>query len=114
MPILLLVFGAASVVLDQMAWRDFRKRKFSTFEEKQKFRMMLFWGPWGSYRYLRLVRKKTTSLPLYVKTLSAIGLLLLIWVGGQNAPMGPRLVITALALTTLCEAYVAWKSRHLQ
>jgi hypothetical protein len=113
-PIVVLLYAAVTILLSQIAWRDFRRRKFSSLEEKQRFkRMLLSWG--GSYRYLRGVRRKGLPLALpYAKILSAITLLILVWLLGRDGPLGPRLIITAIALTSLYESYVSIKSPPMQ
>jgi hypothetical protein len=112
LPILLLLYAAASIVLDQIAWRDFRKRKFSSFEEKQKFRKILFWSPWGSYRYLRLMKKKPPLLAYYIRILASIGLLSLVWLFDGDGLIAAKAVLTALALFGLSDGYLSIRNLY--
>jgi hypothetical protein len=111
-PILILLLCTVSVILREIAWRDFRRRKFPTFEEKQKFRRMLFWSGWGSYKYLCAVRNKEPVLLPYIKILGAIGLLVLIWVIARDVPIAARVMVTPVALAMFYEAYVLIKNHH--
>jgi len=99
--------AAASIVRDQIAWRDFRKRKFSSFEEKQKFRKILSWSPWGSYRYLRLIKKKPPLLVYYIRILASIGLLSLVWLFDGGGIIGAKIVLTIFALAGLFDGYLS-------
>src|SRR5678816_2050872 len=112
LPILLLLYAAASIVLDQIAWRDFRKRKFSSFEEKQKFRKILFWSPWGSYRYLRLMKKKPPLLVYYIRILASIGLLSLAWLFDGGGIIGAKIVLTIFVLAGLFDGYLSIKNLY--
>jgi hypothetical protein len=99
--ILLVVVVVASIILDEIARRDFNRRRFSSFEEKQAFKKILFWTPWGSYKYLRIINKKPPVFDRYIKILSAIALLVLAWLISDNSLIGPKIILSVLALTSL-------------
>jgi hypothetical protein len=41
----------------------------------------------------------------YMKILSGVALLLLVWVFGIDAPFGPKILLTAIACTTIWRGY---------
>jgi hypothetical protein len=43
----------------------------------------------------------------YLKILSAIALLLLVWVGGVDAFLGPKLILSAIAFTAFWKGYLS-------
>jgi hypothetical protein len=112
LPILLLLYAAASIVLDQIAWRDFKERKFSSSEEKQKFRKVLSWSPWGSHRYLRLIKKRPPLFVYYIRILASIGLLSLVWLFGGDGIIGAKIVLTIFALMGLFDGYLSIKNLY--
>jgi predicted ABC-type exoprotein transport system permease subunit len=45
----------------------------------------------------------------YLRVLSGIVLLILVWVGGGDAPFGPKLFLTFLALSGIWKGYISFK-----
>ena len=56
-----------------------------------------------------LVARLKKPLLNYVKIIAAIGILILIWVFGGDSSFGPKLILSALALTTLWREYFSLK-----
>lgn len=49
--------------------------------------------------------------PNYLKILSGIILLLLVWVGGADAPFGPKLILTAIAFSVFWKGYLSLRKK---
>ncbi len=55
-----------------------------------------------------LTRIKTPK-SRYVKIISAIALLILVWIGGTDASFGPKLILSTIAFTRLWKEYLSYK-----
>jgi hypothetical protein len=61
-----------------------------------------------------LLNRVKAPMAHYVKIFSVIALLILVWVGGDDAPFGPKLILTTIACSSLWNGYLSLKRRTSQ